>query len=105
MNKYYPEQSCALPKFDGVFDAYKLATQGCDVLFAEYPTRTAIAPQTHETDNVGVMIQGEMFLTMDGKSERFPKGSWCHVPKKKEYAATFEGDTAQIEFWFSENRP
>jgi hypothetical protein len=30
----FPDQISRLPAFDGPFDAYKLAAEGCDVLFA-----------------------------------------------------------------------
>lgn len=75
MSKYYPEQIRALPKFEGPFDAYKLAAQDCDVLFASYPAGTAIDPHIHETENVGVITQGELILIMDGKTERISAGS------------------------------
>ena len=102
MNKYYPEQIRALPKFEGPFDAYRLAAQDCDVLFASYPAGTVVDPHTHETDNVGVITQGELILTMDGKTERISVGEWYHVPANKEHAAKFEVETSEIELWFNE---
>ncbi len=103
MNKHYPKQIRALPRFEGPFDAYKLGAKNCEVLFASYPPGTAIDPHTHETDNVGVITQGELILTMDGKSERIPVGGWYHVPANKEHAAKFEVATSEIEFWFNED--
>ncbi len=38
----YPDKIRALPLYDGRFDAYKLAADGCDVLFASYPANTVI---------------------------------------------------------------
>ena len=102
MNKHYPEQIRALPKFEGPFDAYRLAAHDCDVLFASYPAGTVVDPHTHETDNVGVITQGELILTMDGKTERISVGEWYHVPANKEHAAKFEVETSEIELWFNE---
>jgi len=101
MSKHYPDQIRALPMFEGPFDAYKLEAQDCDVLFALYPAGTVIDFHTHETDNVGVITQGELILTMDGKTERLAVGEWYHVPANREHAAKFEVETSEIEFWFN----
>ena len=103
MSKYYPEQIRALPGFDGPFDARKLKAQNCDVLFASYPAGTVIDPHTHQTDNFGIIKQGELILNMDGKTERISVGNWYHVPANKEHSAKFEVETFEIEFWFNEN--
>ena len=103
MSKHYPKQIRALPRFEGPFEAYKLEAENCEVLFASYPPGTVIDSHTHETDNVGVITQGELILTMDGKTERIPVGGWYHVPANKEHAAKFEVATSEIEFWFNED--
>ena len=105
MHKAYPEQIRALPRFEGPFDAYKLQARNCDVLFASYPPGTVIDPHRHETDNVGVITQGELILTMDGKTERYSVGNWYHVPANREHSARFEVETSEIEFWFNANNP
>lgn len=105
MHKGYPEQIRALPRFEGPFDAYKLQALNCDVLFASYPPDTVIAPHRHETDNVGVITQGELILTMDGKTERISVGNWYHVPANREHSAKFEVETSEIEFWFNASAP
>ena len=94
--KHFPQELCALPKFDGPFDAYKLTAQNCDVLFASYPPGTEISPHNHETDNVGVITQGELILIMDGQERRYQPGDWYHVPAQAVHAA-------RIEFWFKAN--
>lgn len=96
----YPDRFRDLPVYDGRFDAFKLAADGADVLFASYPPGTSILPHTHDTDNYGVIIRGELILHMDGETHRYGKGDWYHVPAGKEHAADFEQDTDEIEFWF-----
>lgn len=98
---HFPQQLLALPKFDGPFDAYKLAAQSCDVLFASYPADTDIPPHTHDTDNVGVITQGELILIMDGEEKHYKPGDWYHVPAQAVHAARFEQETSEIEFWFT----
>lgn len=96
----YPERFKELPLYDGRFDAYKLAANGSDVLFANYPARTTIPPHTHDTDNYGVITRGELILTMGGVVTRYGPGDWYHVPAGQEHSAAFEVETDEIEFWF-----
>ena len=95
-----PPQIRALPEFDGPFDAFRLAAEGCEVLFATYPAGTVIAPHRHETDNVGVITTGQLILEIGGAERRYGPGAWYHVAPGVEHAARFDADTAEIEFWF-----
>ncbi|HTE42642.1 MAG TPA: cupin domain-containing protein [Steroidobacteraceae bacterium] len=97
---HFPELLRNLPAFEGTFDAFKLAAHNCDVLFASYPQGTAILEHNHETENVGVITQGELILTVEGEETRYGVGQWYHVPSKVMHAARFEVVTSEIEFWF-----
>lgn len=97
----YPDKMRTLPLFDGRFDAYRLAAEGADVLFASYPAGTSIPAHSHPTENHGIIIRGELILHMEGKTERFGVGDWYHVPAGVEHAAEFEQETDEIEFWFA----
>jgi quercetin dioxygenase-like cupin family protein len=97
---HFPELLRSLPKFEGPFDAFKLAAKDCDVLFASYPAGTTIPPHNHETENVGVITQGELILIVDGAEKRYGPGQWYHVPARVMHAARFDKETSEIEFWF-----
>lgn len=97
---HFPELIRALPKYQGAFDAFKLAAEGCDVLFASYPPGTVIPSHDHDTENVGVITQGELILSVDGEERRYGVGEWYHIPAKKPHAARFEVHTSEIELWF-----
>ena len=97
---HFPQRLRDLPKFAGPFDAFKLEARDCDVLFASYPAGTSIPPHHHETENVGVITQGELILTLDGKETRHGAGEWYRVPARVPHAARFEEETSEIEFWF-----
>lgn len=100
-SSHFPPEIAALAAFDGPFDAYRLPAEGCDVLFASYPAGTSIAPHRHDTNNVGVITQGELRLTMNGEVTTHGAGQWYHVPAGVEHAADFGLDSAEIEFWFA----
>jgi len=100
MDKIYPKLIQKLPLYDGRFDAYKLEAKDCDVLFASYPSGTVIEAHHHETDNFGVIVKGELALTMDGETKKYSVGDWYHVPANMDHAAKFDVDTSEIEFWF-----
>ena len=96
----YPDKIKALPLYDGRFDAYRLAADNSDVLFASYPAGTQIPAHTHDTDNYGVITKGELILTIHGETQRIGVGQWYSVPAQVEHAARFEVETDEIEFWF-----
>lgn len=99
---HFPDRLCRLPEFDGPFDAYRLAAEGCDVLFASYPPGTTIEPHSHPTRNVGVITEGELILTSGGVERRYGVGEWYSLQPDEEHAARFEVATSEIEFWFEE---
>lgn len=98
---HFPPEIEALEAFTGPFDAYRMAADGCEVLFASYPAGTTIAAHHHDTDNVGVITKGMLTLTIDETTETFTSGQWYHVPIGVEHAARFDVDSAEIEFWFT----
>lgn len=102
MTEYrFPDLIQSLPPFDGAFDAFRLAADGCDVLFASYPAGTSIAPHRHDTENVGIITAGELIMAIGGDEHRYGPGDWYHIPPGAEHAARFEVETAEIEFWFT----
>jgi len=96
----FPDRIRSLPPFGGAFDAYQLNARNCEVLFASYPAGTEIEPHTHPTENVGVITQGELILTVGGEETRYGPGDWYHLDPEEEHAARFEVETSEIEFWF-----
>lgn len=97
---HFPDILRALPEFDGPFDAYRLAAENCEVLFASYPAGTSIDEHTHPTRNVGVITEGELILTTDDGEQRYGVGDWYRLEPEEPHAARFEVPTSEIEFWF-----
>ena len=100
MSATFPGLIDALPPYVGRFEARRLAAEGCEVLFASYPAGSEIEPHSHETNNVGVITEGALWLTIDGTETRYGVGEWYHIPAGQQHAARFEEPTAEIEFWF-----
>ena len=80
---HFPKLLCELPKFEGRFDAFKLEAKHCDVLFASYPAGATIPLHHHETENVGVITQGELILTLDGTETRYGPASGITSRRKR----------------------
>ena len=74
--RHFPKLLRSLPPFEGPFDAFRLEAKNCEVLFASYPAGTVIKPHDHDTENVGVITQGELILTRDEKETRYGVGDW-----------------------------
>ncbi|WP_346291044.1 cupin domain-containing protein [Sphaerothrix gracilis] len=100
LSTMFPDRICQLPKYDGPFEAFHLAAQNCQVYFASYPAGTVIEPHDHETDNYGLITQGELILIVGDQEQRFGVGQWYHVAAKQKHAARFDQSTAEVEFWF-----
>ena len=99
--RQFPDLIESLPPFEGPFDAYRLAADGCEVLFASYPAGTEIDPHSHPTRNCGVITAGELILITTGAETRYGVGDWYYLDAQQEHAARFETDTSEIEFWFA----
>jgi quercetin dioxygenase-like cupin family protein len=98
---HFPALIRQLPDFEGPFDAHRLQAAGCEVLFASYPAGTSIDTHSHPTENVGVITEGELFLTVGGVESRYGPGDWYHVDANEDHSARFDVPTSEIEFWFS----
>ena len=98
---HFPDLIRELPDFEGPFDAYRLAAENCEVLFASYPAGTEIEPHTHPTENVGVITEGELILIKGGEETRYGPGEWYHLNAEEDHAARFEVPTSEVEFWFT----
>lgn len=98
--EHFPELLRKLPEYEGRFDAYRLAADSCEVLFASYPEGTVIEPHTHATRNAGVVTEGELILVKGGEERRYRVGDWYELEPNEEHAARFGVATSVIEFWF-----
>lgn len=97
---HFPDRIRALAPYKGRFEAFQLPTPEADIFFASYPAGTVIEPHSHDTENCGVITQGELILIVDGEEHRYGVGEWYHLMPHVVHAARFEADTSEVEFWF-----
>ena len=101
---FYPEKIRSLPVQKGKFDTsskFMLEAKDCKVLFASYKSGTTIPPHKHDDADVhGVVIKGEIILTINGETSKHACGDWYHIPPGSEHATLFEKQTDEIEYWF-----
>jgi quercetin dioxygenase-like cupin family protein len=95
-----PPRLRELAKVGSVVDAFRLAADGCDVLFVEAPSGTELPPHTHDSDNYSVVLSGRVVMIADGETHRYGPGEWCHTPAGAEHAVRFDVDTVQLELRF-----
>ena len=96
----FPPKISALADYEGRFAAKQLPAEACTVLFAEYPAGTRIAEHSHETENAGVIVRGELHLTTATGTTVFKAGDWYTLAAGEAHAAYFPVATEEIEFWF-----
>jgi quercetin dioxygenase-like cupin family protein len=96
----FPAKFKELEPYRGRFEAHKLEGEQVDIYFAGYPAGTVIEEHQHDTDNHGLITAGTLYITVNGKEQKFSAGEWYYIPRNTPHAARFEEDTAEIEFWF-----
>lgn len=99
----FPDPINRLPRAAEWPDARLLEANGCRVVFASFAASDRIPVQHHATENVGVVTQGEMLLTLHGVERSLRAGHWYHVPAQAPHAARFGAASATVEFRFSES--
>jgi len=96
----FPSRIAALPKLQGGLEGFKLAADGCDVLFVEEPAGTSLPSHTHDTDNATLIISGEAIITIDGDERRYGPGTWYTTSAGEPHAVRFDVDTIHVEWRF-----
>ncbi len=76
----------------------KIVHPQCDVSFSERAHQQSPI-HTHDTSNHVLVVQGCLFLHMDGKEQPLLPGQWCTIPAHTPHAERFEDTTQVVVFW------
>lgn len=72
------------------------------VFFDIMPTAT-VPPHAH-CAQWGIMLEGEMELTIDGEATRLGKGDWYFIPENAQHSAVFFSRVNVIDIFDSSDR-
>jgi len=98
----FPAAIRALPVAKSVATAYRLAAQGCDVMFVTAPAGTSLPSHVHDTDNATVILSGHLVVTLaDGQERRYGPGDWYETHAGEPHAVRFETGGTHIELRFA----
>lgn len=87
----YPEMIRDLPEIDIKVDGIRgwlLQNSSKQVVFFDIQPVGEIPPHSH-CAQWGIMIEGEMSLTIDGAAKIYRKGDWYYIPEGVVHSANF----------------
>ena len=106
MNDFYPETITGLPEADIPFEVVKgWLSQSDDhqIVFFEIEAIGGVAEHKHGAQ-WGTVFEGEMELTIGGKTRTFKKGDSYFIPEGVLHSATFKKKTWLMDFFADKNR-
>ncbi|MCG8406882.1 MAG: cupin domain-containing protein [Phycisphaerales bacterium] len=102
----FPELITKLPEADIPFSGVRgWISQAADhqMVFFDIEPIGEIAPHSHG-EQWGVVIQGEMELTIDGQTRRYGPGDTYHIPAGAVHGANFLSHFQAIDFFADVDR-
>jgi quercetin dioxygenase-like cupin family protein len=103
----YPEVITDLPKaimqVKGI-EAWVLQGKRHQLVFFEMEPNTQVPEHSHDYRQWGVMLKGEMQLTIGGKAHVIKKGDEYVIPANAKHYATFLSKSRVIDFFSEKTR-
>ncbi len=102
----YPEMIRDLPEIDIPVEGIRgwlLKSGSQQVVFFDIQPVGEIPPHTH-CAQWGIVIEGEMDLTIDGETRRYGKGDWYYIPAGVVHGANFPTRVNAIDIFNDPDR-
>jgi len=103
----YPDVITCLPKAEIRIDGAKawiLQADASQLVFFEFEPDTRVQEHSHSYSQWGVVLDGKMELTVDGKPLICEKGSEYIIPAKVKHSARFLSRTRLMDYFSEKNR-
>jgi len=97
----YPELIETLPDIDLDLAGVRgklLQAEGRQVVFFDFQPKAVIPPHSHRSQ-WGIMVEGEMDLTIGGRTRTYRKGDNYFIPAGVEHSASFRTRVKAIDFF------
>jgi len=102
----YPKMITSLPQADIPYKGVKgwiLQGQAQQVVFLEMDPIGEVTEHTHSAQ-FGMVLEGEMSLTVSGKTKKYRKGDTYFVPDGTPHSAVFHSKVYAIDFFNERSR-
>jgi mannose-6-phosphate isomerase-like protein (cupin superfamily) len=105
-NTVYPEMIRNLPEIDIPIDGVRgwlLSGNERQIVFFDIEPVGAIPPHSH-CDQWGIVLSGEMELTIGEKTQTYRKGDWYFIPEGVVHSASFPTGVNVVDIFDSPDR-
>jgi len=103
----FPTVITSLPEADMPFEGVKawiLQGDKHQLIFFEMQPVAIVPEHSHTYPQWGMLIEGEMKLTINGKTKTIKKGDEYLIPAQAKHRATFTTKTRVIDFFSEQTR-
>jgi len=103
----FPTVITALPEADMPFQGMKawiLQGEKHQLIFFEMQPTAVVPEHSHNYPQWGMLIEGEMKLTISGKTKTIRKGDEYLIPTQAKHRATFSTKTRVMDFFSEKTR-
>ncbi len=102
----YPEMIRNLPEVDVPFNGIRgwlITGNQRQVVFFDIQPVGQVPPHSHCTQ-WGIMLEGEMSLTIGAETKKYKKGDWYYIPEGVEHSALFHSRVNVIDIFDAPDR-
>jgi quercetin dioxygenase-like cupin family protein len=106
MSEIFPKPIRNLPEADIPIDgvkAYLSQSDSHQIIFMEFEKTVDVTEHSHDAQ-WGIVLEGEIELTVDGKMNVYTKGSRYYIPEGIPHSAKIHAGYADITFFNEPNR-